>query len=78
MGTTKDGRQAGPVGGRQKLLHADLFILGSGVFPTSSTATPTSTIAGLAFRAVDAIESKLRYSRYTTKKALTGGPTSLD
>jgi len=31
--------------------HRNLFILGSSVFPTSSTANPTSTIAALALRA---------------------------
>jgi len=40
--------------------HPNLFILGSSVFPTSSTANPTSTIAALALRAVDPIKAKLR------------------
>jgi choline dehydrogenase-like flavoprotein len=35
--------------------HANLFLLGSGVFPTSATSNPTLTIAALALRAVEAI-----------------------
>ena len=42
--------------------HPNLFILGSSVFPTSSTANPTSTIAALSLRAVDLIKAKLRGS----------------
>jgi choline dehydrogenase-like flavoprotein len=37
--------------------HANLFILGSSVFPTSATANPTLTIAALALRAVDAVKA---------------------
>ena len=40
--------------------HQNLFILGSSVFPTSSTANPTSTLAALALRAVDPIKAQLR------------------
>lgn len=40
--------------------HPNLFVLGSSVFPTSSTANPTSTVAALALRAADAIEIQLR------------------
>jgi choline dehydrogenase-like flavoprotein len=36
--------------------HANLFLLGSGVFPTSAVSNPTLTIAALALRAVNAIE----------------------
>jgi glucose dehydrogenase len=39
--------------------HPNLFILGSSVFPTSSTANPTSTIAALALRAADTIKKQL-------------------
>lgn len=35
--------------------HRNLFMLGSGTFPTSATANPTLTIAALSLRAVDAI-----------------------
>jgi glucose dehydrogenase len=35
--------------------HQNLFILGSSVFPTSSTANPTSTVAALSLRTVRAI-----------------------
>jgi choline dehydrogenase-like flavoprotein len=40
--------------------HPNLFILGSSVFPTSSTANPTSTIAALALRAAATIRDRLR------------------
>jgi choline dehydrogenase-like flavoprotein len=40
--------------------HSNLFILGSSVFPTSSTANPTSTLAALALRAADKIKLQLR------------------
>lgn len=36
--------------------HPNLFLLGSGVFPTSAASNPTLTIAALALRAVRAIE----------------------
>ena len=35
--------------------HRNLFLLGSGVFPTGAASNPTLTIAALALRAVDAI-----------------------
>jgi choline dehydrogenase-like flavoprotein len=40
--------------------HPNLYILGSSVFPTSSTANPTSTVAALALRAAETIKRKLR------------------
>jgi choline dehydrogenase-like flavoprotein len=40
--------------------HPNLFILGSSVFPTSSTANPTSTVAALALRAADTIKRRLK------------------
>ena len=40
--------------------HPNLFILGSSVFPTSSTANPTSTIAALALRAAETINARLK------------------
>jgi glucose dehydrogenase len=40
--------------------NPNLFILGSSVFPTSSTANPTSTIAALALRASETIKRQLR------------------
>jgi len=40
--------------------HANLFLLGSGVFPTSAASNPTLTIAALALRAVGAIQQSLR------------------
>jgi len=39
--------------------HPNLFILGSSVFPTASTANPTSTIAALALRAAETIKRQL-------------------
>jgi choline dehydrogenase-like flavoprotein len=39
--------------------HANLFLLGSGVFPTSAASNPTLTIAALALRAVDPIRRAL-------------------
>ena len=39
--------------------HPNLFILGSSVFPTSSTANPTSTIAALSLRAAETIKLEL-------------------
>lgn len=40
--------------------HDNLYILGSSVFPTGSTANPTSTIAALALRAAETIKRQLR------------------
>jgi choline dehydrogenase-like flavoprotein len=40
--------------------HGNLFVLGSSVFPTSSSANPTSTLAALALRAADTIKRQLR------------------
>lgn len=39
--------------------HPNLFILGSGVFPTSAVANPTLTIAALSLRAVETIKATL-------------------
>jgi len=39
--------------------HGNLFILGSSVFPTSTTANPTLTIAALSLRAVAAVKAGL-------------------
>ena len=39
--------------------HPNLFLLGSGVFPTGGAANPTLTIAALSLRAVDAILKQL-------------------
>jgi len=62
MGTTRMGDKADSVVDKQCRAHdqQNLFILGSSVFPTSSTANPTSTIAALSLRAVDTIRAQLR------------------
>lgn len=39
--------------------HANLFLLGSGTFPTTGTANPTLTVAALAFRASRAVLKQL-------------------
>ncbi len=40
--------------------HANLFVVGSSVFPTGAACNPTATIAALALRAADKIEDDLR------------------
>jgi len=37
--------------------HTNLYLIGSGVFPTSATANPTLTIAALCLRTADKILS---------------------
>ena len=43
--------------------HPNLYVLGSSVFPTGSTANPTSTLAALALRAAKHIGDELRKNR---------------
>ena len=65
MGTTIMGDQAGSSVVDKDCRshdHSNLFIIGSSVFTTGSTANPTSTIAALALRAADKIKSQLRGS----------------
>jgi choline dehydrogenase-like flavoprotein len=40
--------------------HPNLFMLGSGVFPSTGTSNPTLTIAALALRAAEAVKSDLQ------------------
>jgi glucose dehydrogenase len=40
--------------------HPNLFIVGSGVFPTSCTANPTLTVAALSLRLADHITSQFK------------------
>ncbi len=66
MGTTRMGPKNASAGSAvvdpdsRCFDHPNLFVIGSSVFPTGSTANPTSTIAALALRAADAIEIQLR------------------
>lgn len=64
MGTTRMGDKSDSVVDKfcQAHDHENLFILGSSVFPTSTTANPTSTVAALALRAADTIKRKFRAS----------------
>jgi choline dehydrogenase-like flavoprotein len=39
--------------------HGNLFLLGSGVFPSIGSANPTLTITALALRAADTIKRDL-------------------
>ena len=39
--------------------HANLFILGSAVFPTGATANPTLTIAALSLRSAGSVKAAL-------------------
>jgi choline dehydrogenase-like flavoprotein len=62
IGTTRMGKDA-----RTSVVDADLrahdhrnlFVVGSGVFPTSGAANPTLTIAALALRSAEAIRQSL-------------------
>ena len=59
MGTYRmgsDPRQSVVNRDQQSHDHPNLFLLGSGVFPTSAASNPTLTIAALALRAVSAIQ----------------------
>ena len=40
--------------------HANLFLLGSAVFPTGAAANPTLTIAALSLRAVETVKKFLK------------------
>jgi choline dehydrogenase-like flavoprotein len=40
--------------------HKNLYLIGSGVFPTSATGNPTLTIAALTLRTADKIKDELR------------------
>lgn len=57
MGT--DPAQAVVNSDQQSFDHPNLFLLGSGTFPTVGTANPTLTIAALAFRASRAVLKQL-------------------
>jgi choline dehydrogenase-like flavoprotein len=61
MGTYRMGRKGVGVVDRDQRAwdHPNLFLLGSGVFPTVGTGNPTLTIAALAFLAADAMNKEL-------------------
>jgi len=65
MGTTIMGNKGDSVVDKDCRAHdhPNLYILGSSVFPTGSTANPTSTIAALALRAAKHIGDELRKNR---------------
>ncbi len=66
MGTTRMGsKKENSVVNKGCQCHGipNLFVLGSSVFPTSSTANPTSTVAALSLRAVPAIIEQLNKPR---------------
>lgn len=47
--------------------HPNLFLLGSGVFPSSGTANPTLTLAALALQAAEAIIRDLRPAAHSAR-----------
>jgi choline dehydrogenase-like flavoprotein len=58
IGTVRMGDDAGTAvvdADMRSFDHRNLFLLGSGTFPTSATANPSLTIAALSLRAVDVI-----------------------
>jgi choline dehydrogenase-like flavoprotein len=67
MGTTRMGNKTDAVVDThcRAYDHQNLFILGSSVFPTGSTANPISTIAALALRAAETIKKQLLSSPAT-------------
>ncbi|WP_417435539.1 GMC family oxidoreductase [Hoeflea sp.] len=63
IGTTRMGADASSAvvdADLRSFDHRNLFLLGSGTFPTSATANPTLTIAALSLRAVDAIAASVK------------------
>ena len=40
--------------------HRNLFLVGSGSFPTMGTSNPTLTLAALALRTADRLQTELR------------------
>jgi choline dehydrogenase-like flavoprotein len=63
MGTTRmgaDSKTSVANARGQSHDHANLWLAGSSLFPTSGTANPTLTIAALALRTADAINTALK------------------
>ncbi|MGI2112013.1 GMC family oxidoreductase [Shewanella frigidimarina] len=58
-----DCKETSVVNSRQQSWdHSNLFLVGSGVFPTVATGNPTLTLAALAFQAVDHVLDDLKTS----------------
>ncbi|HEV7621389.1 MAG TPA: GMC oxidoreductase, partial [Flavisolibacter sp.] len=63
MGTLRMGDEAGKSVVNANCLshdHNNLYIIGSGLFPTSATANPTLTIAALALRLAEEISKRIK------------------
>ncbi|MBP6519540.1 GMC family oxidoreductase [Shewanella sp.] len=60
MGDCRDTSVVNPR--QQSWDHSNLFLVGSGVFPTVATGNPTLTLAALAFQAVDHVLEDLKIS----------------
>ncbi|MEI8599857.1 GMC family oxidoreductase [Shewanella sp. PP-Sp27a-2] len=60
MGDCKDTSVVSPR--QQTWDHSNLFLVGSGVFPTVATGNPTLTLAALAFQAADHVLADLKAS----------------
>lgn len=58
MGDCKDTSVVNPR--QQSWDHSNLFLVGSGVFPTVATGNPTLTLAALAFQAADHVLADLK------------------
>jgi choline dehydrogenase-like flavoprotein len=57
MGTDKGNSVLNDV--QQSSDHANLYLVGSGTFPTGATANPTLTIAALSLRTADHLIKKV-------------------
>ncbi|MBP7663912.1 MAG: GMC family oxidoreductase, partial [Shewanella sp.] len=60
MGDCRDTSVVNPR--QQSWDHSNLFLVGSGVFPTVATGNPTLTLAALAFQAADHVLEDLKIS----------------
>jgi choline dehydrogenase-like flavoprotein len=53
MGADNDGRNSVVNSFQQSHDHKNLYLVGSGTFPTGATANPTLTIAALSLRTAE-------------------------